>query len=368
MAWTIASALELTHLGSLPRLWVLLPLPAKIAAATTAGTALACIVLLLAILVLHWKTTRTTLRIEALNKMWMRWLLSFDSWTGGLPVEDRDLAPFMKSWLHLLESLRGDFRDRLIEALNGTSIPKRITARMEKVGVAERILSMETLGSLRDRSCVEQLRPLVTIADSIVSLHAATALLSIDPRGLLAELLPHLLWRDDWPLSRIHSHLRDAPADLVQEQLLGFIRATGSTCPPRALRLLDLLPHESRTRVIRELLEAIDPVPAASESILLSAIQDPSQADLVRDRIRHPRWTVLLPAVRALGRVGNPDDIPALVDLLAHPQWWVRYRAAGAIASLPQLKPIQVEMIAAGQADPLAQEMLRFALTERSLA
>ncbi|HNY31054.1 MAG TPA: HEAT repeat domain-containing protein [Fibrobacteria bacterium] len=354
--------------ATLGLLWDGLGLSGRIAAWSVLATAIAGLSLLAAILAMHMVNTRAAFRRERLSREWLAWLLAQDSSPEDLRVEDRDLQDFMKTWLHLLESLRGEFRDRLVSLLALTGLPGRLTARLPKAGTAERILSMETLGSLGDRSCIELLRPMVRDPDPILSLHAATALVSIDPHGLLDELLPHFLWREDWPISRVHAFLKDAPQDIVQHQVSAAILGAGTACPLRALRLLDLLSHEIRAQVLRTLLRSPDPAPDASETLLLAAIRDPAQADLARDRIRHPRWTVLAAAVDALGRVGNPDDIPALSDLLEHPQWWVRYRAAGAIAALPQLKPIQVELLAASQRDPLAGEMLRFALSERSLA
>ncbi|MBK9578519.1 MAG: HEAT repeat domain-containing protein [Fibrobacteres bacterium] len=363
-----ASAADPSHLLLAASFLDGLSLPAQVAAWTILAATIFSIGLLLAILVLHLVNSRRTRRTELLSKQWLITLISPESVPSALHVEEGYLVAFMRTWLHLLESLRGDFRERLLSFLRRSEIPQHLRMRLRKAGAAERILCLETLGSVQDLFSTEAILPLVRESDPIVSLHAATALLSINPQDLIQELLPHFLWREDWPLSRVHSFLRAAPSDLVGEHLARFVRSCGPACPPRALRLLELLPHQARSEILTELLGNADPLPVSTQCILLGSIHDPGVANLARDRIRHPQWPVVLAAVRALGRVGNLEDIPAMTDLLDHPQWWVRYRAAGAIVSLPQLKPIQVELLAAQHPDPLAGDMLRFALAERSLA
>lgn len=335
----------------------------SILAATTTG-----LVLMVAIIVLNLVNSRRSRRFERLRKEWLGILITPGSRPGDLDVADQDIVPFLKTWLQLLESLRGEYREQLVSFLRRSPLTQKIRDRLRKGGVAERILCMEALGTLRDSFCIKTLEPLVQQPDPVVSLHAATTLVSINPQDWLPELLPHFLWRADWPLSRVHAHLREAPQHIVGENLERFIHLSKAACPPRALRLISLLPHESHSRILNELLDPHIVLPTASECTLLAAIKDPGMAHFARDRIRHPNWPITLAAVRALGRVGNLDDIPLFTDLLDHPQWWVRYRAAGALAALPQLKPIQIELLAASHPDPLVGDMLRFALAERSLA
>lgn len=368
MGWNAASAAESGPSGLVENIGRDLSLSGKIAAWSIAAATTTGLVLMAAILVLHFVNSRRSRRLERLRKEWLALLLSPDSRPSGFDVADRDIVPFLKTWLQLLESLRGEYREQLVSFLRRSPLAQKIRDRLRKAGLAERILCMEALGTLQDGFCTKTLEPLVQQSDPVISLHAATALLSINPQDWLPELLPHFLWRADWPLSRVHAFLREAPQHIVGENLERFIHLSQAACPPRALRLLSLLPHESCSRILSELLDPRIVLPVASECTLLSAIQDPGLARFARDRICHPQWPITLAAVRALGRVGNLEDVPRFIDLLDHPQWWVRYRAAGALAALPQLKPIQVELIAASHPDPMVGNMLRFALAERSLA
>lgn len=74
--------------------------------------------------------------------------------------------------------------------------------------------------------------------------------------------------------------------------------------------------------------------------------------------------TVRTQAAAALGRVGTPEDRPALFALLRDPTWWVRYRAAQALTSGRFGAPGEIAAEADQLGDRFAREMFQHALAE----
>ena len=69
-------------------------------------------------------------------------------------------------------------------------------------------------------------------------------------------------------------------------------------------------------------------------------------------------------AARALGRIGQREELPVLLDLLRDTVWWVRYHAAQALARLDGLEPRELETMRENARDAYAADMLGQALAE----
>lgn len=78
-----------------------------------------------------------------------------------------------------------------------------------------------------------------------------------------------------------------------------------------------------------------------------------------------PRWEMRAVAATALGTFGAREHIDTLVKLLCDREWWVRYRAAEALAALPDAEETMRRAEKTG--DRFAAEMMRFALDRAAL-
>lgn len=342
-------------------------LSGKIAVIAIAATALGIVSLMASILVLHAHATFKARRIERAQSEWIACLLDPEPHPSSLVVRPGDIEAFMKVWARILESVRGDYRDALVAFLHKTRVPELLRRRLKQGFLRERLLCVATLGSIQDEPSRPALAELALGKDPFLSLAAASALVRIQPRESVEMLLPHMVARHDWPLSRVHAALSEGDPGMVSNELVGFVMASMPDVPLRAIRLMGLVRQESRSMLIRTLLMFQVDMDWESEAALLDEIQDPLLGDLARDRLSHPEWRVVVAAVKAIGRVGDSDDVLAVFPLLEHGQWWVRYRAARTIASLPGIKPIEIELMASRHQDPYARDMLRFALSEQSL-
>jgi len=79
----------------------------------------------------------------------------------------------------------------------------------------------------------------------------------------------------------------------------------------------------------------------------------------------HPEWRVRMAAARAIGKVGNREELPALLLLLRDQVWWVRYHAAHGLIRLEGLEPHELDALREGARDSFAADMLGQALAER---
>ena len=343
-------------------------LSGKVAVFAIAATAVGIAALMASILVLHVHASAKGRRVERLRSEWVALLLDPDAHPSRLVVEARDLEAFMVVWGQILQSVRGDYRDSLVAVLRRSGVPELARRRLKRGSLRERLLCASVLGSLPDEVSRPTLADLALGKEPFLSLAAATAMVHIHPRESVEMLLPHMVARRDWPLSRVHAALSEGDPAMVSNEIVGYVMASMPDVPLRAIRLMALVRQESRSMLIRTLMLFQTDMPWESEAALLDEIQDPLLGDLVRDRLSHREWRVVVAALKAIARIGDAEDVMLVHPLLDHPQWWVRYRAAKAIASLPGIKPIEIELMASRHADPYARDMLRFALSEQSLS
>lgn len=279
-----------------------------------------------------------------------------------LPAHER--IHFMRLWVHLQGSLRGDATDALnamARELGVDALARRMLARAPR---DERLLAALVLGHLRDRAAWDRLLPLAQAPDSALSLTALWALVRIDPESAAEYLTPLFIERDDWALSHVAGILQQAAAPTAA--VLG--------------RILPGLPEERLPRALR-IAEALRvPLPGAVLAGALSSgavpiviaglrgVMTPETIAEVRSLLAHPDWQVRVQAARALGRIGNRDDAPRLTALLGDPQWWVRYRAAQALRELPALSRADMQAVRASLTDRFALDMLDQVLAEQETA
>ncbi|PWF45378.1 HEAT repeat domain-containing protein [Massilia glaciei] len=282
----------------------------------------------------------------------------------------RDRIVFFKLWVHLHASLRGS----ATEALNGVGyrIGADAVARdlLRSGNRAERLLATLALGYMRDREAWPALLAQSGVADTMLSLYAAWALVGIDVGAAAAELADAVIDRADWSLSQVVTVMQDARVALAPL----LVRRMGPRGAPgtmdkdqlaRALRIAEGLRMVLPALVQKQLLTH------PSVEVLVVALRMVSHPALLR-RVRayaaHPDWRVRVQAGKTLGQIGERADVAILTRLLADEQWWVRYRAAQALVGLPFYGRDEVEALAAGADDRFVGDILRQVLAERGVA
>lgn len=267
-------------------------------------------------------------------------------------------------WNHTQECVRGDTTKRRLNILAQQAGLHHVGRRLlAKRGLYGRLLAVVTLGHLRDAPSWMALETLTADPRPALSLSAVRALMRIDVQHALPELLPALLNRREWPLSRVANMLAEAGPAQVSEPLLNALPGASDPELARLVRLLEFARGETLTTVMDRLLRHSN-----DEDVLLACLKSrhlpPHDAPAIRKLVRHPSWEVRTLAASALGRIGTRNDIPALTQALQDPVWWVRYRAARALVALPGVAGHELVDIRDGLDDAYATNMLDQAMAE----
>ncbi len=285
-----------------------------------------------------------------------------------LPQVPRDMRyPFLRLWNFHHESLVGSARSSLEGLAGAMRLEETARGLMHSRNLRERLIAVMTLGHLGDRTQWHELRALVADPSPMLSLQAARALLDIDASSTLAWLVTVMAARDDWPLSRVVSMLREVGPDLVTLPLISAaeaaVRAEGGEAQvTRLLRMMEVAHTERVAPVAGKIArEARSPELIASA---LRLVQDPRDLDIVRDHDAHEAWFVCASAIRVLGGIGDATDRPLLIGMLSDAHWWVRYRAARALLTLPDAQIEDLEKIRSTLEDRFAADILAQAIAE----
>jgi hypothetical protein len=294
----------------------------------------------------------------------------------GVPAEIPQVPPkmryhFLRVWNFHHESLAGASRANL-EALAASMHLGEIARELMHTGnLRERLIAVMTIGHLRDRTQWHELRDLVAHPSPMLSLLAARALIDIDAPSTLAWLITVMAARDDWPLSRVVTILREVGPDLVTLPLIGAAEAAargegGDTQVARLLKMMEVAHIEHVSPFVGKIARE-DKSPELIASAL-RLMQDPRDLDIVRIHTKHESWFVRATAIQTLGRIGGKSDMQFLIDMLSDTHWWVRYRAARALLALPDM-PLDVVDHACGKLqDHFAADILAQAIAEARAA
>ena len=276
----------------------------------------------------------------------------------------RERIHFLRLWVHLQGSLRGDATlalNAMARQLGLDEVARRMLARAPRDEV---LLATLVLGHLGDRAAWDRLLPLARSPDSALSLTALWALVRVDPDAAANYLTPLFIDRDDWALSHVAGILQQAaaPTAAVLGRILPYLPPERL---PRALRIAEALRVPLPGPVLAGALGS------ASVPIVIAGLRSvftPDTIEEVRQLLGHADWQVRVQAARALGRIGTRDDAPRLTALLGDPQWWVRYRAAQALRELPTLAPGALAALRDSLTDRFARDMLEQVMAEERTA
>jgi HEAT repeat protein len=271
---------------------------------------------------------------------------------------------FIKLWVHLQSSLRGEAGAALNAIARRLGLDVEARAMLGRRARTERLLAALLLGHLGDREAWPQLLRLAGLDDPTLSLTALWALVRIDPQAAAEYLTPLFVEREDWAMSHVAGILQQAGTP-VAAVLAGMLPRLHPDRLPRALRIAEALRVELPAATLAGALadDAVAVVTAA-----LRIVNTPLLQDQVRALLAHADWQVRVQAAKALGRIGDRGDVDRLVALLADREWWVRYRAAQALAGLPWLKRADLDALHASLEDRYAADMLAQVVAEQDAA
>lgn len=324
-------------------------------------------VLTITIVILRLRLTVRERRWKAFVARWRPPLLQ-------AALEGPDAAPlpalrpgeqglFLRLWTYLHESLRGEAAERLNATARRLGLDAGVRRLLARGTRAERLQATLAAGYLRDAGAWDALVGLAHDRDALLAVHAARALVRIEPLRAVNGLLPLLLERHDWDLSRVALVLAEArqPFWLLLAKVLPRLDAGRL---PRALLLAEAVRIQPPAATLARLLR-----PAQPPAVLRAALRlcdSPELAAEVRACLDHADAGVRAEAARHMSRLGTPADVPRLAALLDDADWEVRMAAAQALGRLPFLADDTLARLARDHA--AAEPLLRQVAAERGLA
>jgi hypothetical protein len=276
-------------------------------------------------------------------------------------LASQDRLTFMKLWVHLHASLRGHASAGLNTIAMRLHCDSFCRTLLEQGRHEESLLATFVLGYMQDRQSQTALQRRIRSKDGIASLHAAWALMLIDPEQAAPDVVALAISRQDWVFSQVVAILRDGGRPCMQA-LIGQIAELAPYALPKALRIAEgiqaTLDDDLHERLMRH----------ASTEIVAMALRLAATSrllPLVRELAVHTDWNVRVQAAKALGRIGEREDIDILMRLLSDNQWWVRYRAAQALASLPYVNRADLDVLVDRLEDRYGRDMMRQVIAEK---
>jgi HEAT repeat protein len=346
---------------------LLFPDPQTAFALTLAsGALLLGLALLAAIAVLQSRRRWRQRRMHSIESGWRSALsqAAEDPQGASLPrIGMRDLPHFLESWNRMLESADATSAERLGTLLSLHGIDARALAMLQKRSTRLRLAAITAAGHLREVRAWDSLELLAQHPGPVTSFAAARALLRIDPRRALDVLSHQIPARGDWPLARLASVFETLGPNVVTNPLVTMLLRRPRPGLDRVVKLARFGQPERISSIVRGWLgSSTDP------DVLMAAlacIEDRSDLPWAIGAAEHQEWRVRMAAARAIGKVGNREELPVMLQLLRDPVWWVRYHAAHGLTRLEGLAPHELDAMREGARDSFAADMLGQALAER---
>jgi len=269
---------------------------------------------------------------------------------------------FLWLWNHTRNMVGGAAGDRLNELVCQLNLVKWVRRRAKHAHLGTRLLAIQTLGYLKDEISWDAILADIDDDNMSISITAAEALADIDPVRAVLILIPKICDRREWPKTHVFRLLQKAGSEAVSEPLYRAIRTGSAADAAYLLPFAVLAEFDVRDAIAAETMaNRKDPNAIAAALKISSGYgRTPRLHELSKHRVRYVR----MQAARLLGRTGRPEDRQRLEEMLTDEEWWVRYRAALALAGLPDVATADLAAMRARQSDPFARDILEQAIAE----
>lgn len=338
----------------------------RVALGVGALALLVTLLLMVQLLLLRTLSVRRQRGYERVVARWRPLLLRAAAGDEVVPprLPRRDASAFLLLWNQMQDGLRGAAHRDLNRFATRLKLVRFARRRASRGQGGRRVIALRTLGHIGLAADWDRLAALLDEPRSQVSLAAARALLQIDALRAAPLVLDQFLARNDWPLPRLGTLLREAGSDAIGFALAERLLERSPAQQVRLLPLARVTEAPGRGSVIEAVLAiATEPMVLAAT---LPQVHGPTSLPRVRELTRHADWQVRSYAALALGRNGSASDRTTLIGMLGDPEWWVRYRAAQALGTLPGVDEAGLKALLETLGDRFARDMLRHVLAERS--
>lgn len=277
---------------------------------------------------------RTKTRIERLEAALDQSLLSGEVPPGLLRLGNRDLDLLATMMVEYLSLLRGAERDRLVRLAKETGLVRAYFDRLGSRGRWRKARAAENLGYFGGPETVAPLASLLAHRDETLRAVAARALARIgtpEAAGALAQML-----NDPSELTRLRmAENLERIGPLAVRPLSETLERGNPPARVLAARVIgNLRAHDTRPALCETMREGAFPDLRAQAALALGKIGDPEDIPALLEAAEDEAWPVRAQVASALGAIGDVSTIPTLQELTVDREWWVRLNASRALANM----------------------------------
>lgn len=337
----------------------------------SAFTAAVTVVLMALIGFFRWLFNAQNHSYETFSKKWFpvfAGLIVGDAAPSEPALRVRDKLILLRIWNYWHESVSGIANERLKGFVREMGCSDVALALVQKGNKAQKLLSCISLGNLSDAAAWADLKALVATDDQIISLHAARAMLQIDPDRAVDELLSAILGRAQWDMSVLTQILRHS-RQALERSMLAKWPSLSQAQKLRALRLCANLNLPLTQQLIHELLQATQSTALLVATLqLLERLQNPAYRERIMQLFDHASASVRAHAVKAHASVADVQDIEVLIDMLHDNDSDTRHAAAQALGQSASLGMTRLRQLKDVLEDARAYEAVALACRAQGLS
>lgn len=281
----------------------------------------------------------------------------------------RDLDLLATKMIEYLALLRGEQRERLADLAERAGLVRRFFWRLGSRNRWRKAQAAESLGYFGGPEAAGPVADLLSYDDETVRAVAARALARIGTPEAAESLARTLNDPSELTRLRIAENLERLGA-LATAPLIETLRTGNSRARVLAARVLGNLRAAEAAPTLREALAAADgeiPTDLKAQAVLaLGRIGDPGDVPVILAASESAHWPVRAQAANALEAIGDVSAIPALGRLTVDPEWWVRLNASRALSNMgPAGERALVEVLEGG--DRFARDRAASSLEARGI-
>lgn len=255
-------------------------------------------------------------------------------------VSQKDSPYFLYTWNYIHESLRGNAKERLNLFAEKRGIKEKAIKLLKSRFIKHRLLALNTLGNLGDKSTYKKIIAYAKRKDPIVSVWAFRAMSRIRPRKTMDDYLHLIAERDDWSPAHVAKILKECDVDMISEKLaaLCYEYRKKNLSEKQFAYLVSYL-RFAHQRDAEPILVTLLSESSRMEVLIscLRLVRSESSLPSIRKLLSDERWQLRMFAIMAIERFGHAEDIKLLKKYLNDENWWVRYYAAQALMGMPDM-------------------------------
>lgn len=249
-------------------------------------------------------------------------------------LRPQEMDTLAASIIEYLKVLRGSEQERLLHLASEVGLLKRYLGMLRSGRRWQRARGAEYLGFLGGAAASGQLSGLLSDEDETVRAVAARALARVGTQEAARVLAETLSDPSELTRLRVAENLERVGAEAVRP-LVDTLSSEDQRSPILAARVIGNLRNHEAGPALEEIVRGDREINLRAQATLaLGKIGNPDYVPALLDAAGDEDWPVRAQAANALRMIGDVSAIPTLKELTVDREWWVRLNAARALVNL----------------------------------